>query len=54
MKVTVLVRKKSRNVEAVNQAVTIANRTQPEFEFDVEQSQVPAKKVVERLKRSNS
>jgi hypothetical protein len=37
MKVTVLVRKKSRNVEAVNQAVTIANRTQPEFEFDVEQ-----------------
>jgi hypothetical protein len=37
MKVTVLVRKKSRNVEAVNQAVTIANRIQPEFEFDVEQ-----------------
>jgi hypothetical protein len=37
VKVTVLVRKKSRNVEAVNQAVTIANRIQPEFEFDVEQ-----------------
>jgi hypothetical protein len=37
MKVTVLVRKKSRNVEAVNHAVTIANRIQPEFECDVEQ-----------------
>jgi hypothetical protein len=37
MQVTVLVRKKSRNVEAVNQAMAIANRIQPEFEFDVEQ-----------------
>ena len=35
--VTVLVRKKSRNAEAVNHAVTIANRIQPEFKFDVEQ-----------------
>lgn len=37
MKVVVLVRKKSRNVDGVVQAAKIANRLQSEFEFDVEQ-----------------
>lgn len=37
MQVTVLVRHKSRNVEAVFEAVNIANRLQPDFEFAVEQ-----------------
>ena len=37
MKVTVLVRKKSRNVDAVNQAISIANRLQPDFVFEVQQ-----------------
>ena len=62
MKVTVLVRKKSRNVEAVNHAVTIANRIQPEFEFDVEQvkwlpkgdSEVKAGQVVRTIKENHA
>lgn len=37
MKVGVLVRKKSRNVDGVVQAANIANRLQSDFEFDVEQ-----------------
>ena len=37
MKVAVLVRKKSRNVDAVVHSANIANRLQPDFEFDVEQ-----------------
>ena len=37
MQVTVLVRHKSRNVDAVCEAVSIANRLQPDFEFAVEQ-----------------
>ncbi len=35
MKVGVLVRKKSRNVDGVVQAANIANRLQSDFEFDV-------------------
>jgi hypothetical protein len=37
MKVGVLVRRNSRNVDGVVQAANIANRLQPDFEFDVEQ-----------------
>jgi hypothetical protein len=37
MKVGVLVRRNSRNVDGVIQAANIANRLQSEFEFDVEQ-----------------
>lgn len=37
MKVGVLVRKKSRNVDAVMRVANIANRLQSDFEFDVEQ-----------------
>ncbi len=37
MKVGVLVRRNSRNVDGVVQAANIANRLQPDFEFEVEQ-----------------
>lgn len=37
MKVSVLVRQKSRNVDAVIEAANIANRLQPDFDFDIEQ-----------------
>jgi hypothetical protein len=58
MKVVVLVRKKSRNVDGVVQAANIANRLQSEFEFDVEQvdwlqkgnGAVRPKDVVQRVK----
>jgi hypothetical protein len=58
MKVTVLVRKKSRNVDAVAQAAEIASRIQPDFEFLVESvgwlprgdSEVKPKSIVQTIK----
>src|ERR1700677_3219026 len=58
MKVTVLVRKKSRNVDAVAQAAEIASRLQPDFDFMVEpvgwlprgDSAVNPKKFVQTIK----
>jgi Predicted nucleotide-binding protein containing TIR-like domain len=58
MKVTVLVRKKSRNVHAVAQAAEIASRLQPNFEFLVEpvgwlprgDSEVNPKNIVQTIK----
>lgn len=58
MKVTVLVRKKSRNVDAVAQAAQIANRLQRDFEFVIEQvgwlpkgiGEVAPKQVLQTIK----
>lgn len=58
MKITVLVRCKSRAVEAVTEAVDIANRIQQDFEFSVEQvrwlpkgnSRVSPEEVVKTVK----
>jgi hypothetical protein len=62
MKVTVLVRKKSRNVDAVNQAISIANRLQPDFVFEVQQvdwlpkgnGEVQPKKVLQIVKDNHA
>jgi len=62
MKVTVLVRKKSRNVDAVNKAVNVANRLQPEFEFDVDEvnwlprgdDKVEPKRVLQMVKKKHA
>ena len=62
MKVGVLVRRKSRNVNAVIQAAKIANRLQSDFEFEVEQvdwlqkgnSELGPKAVVQRVKEKHA
>jgi Predicted nucleotide-binding protein containing TIR-like domain len=61
MKVGVLVRRNSRNVNGVIQAANIANRLQSEFEFDVEQidwlqkgnGELRPKAVVQRVKKKH-
>jgi hypothetical protein len=61
MKVGVLVRRNSRNVDGVVQAANIANRLQPDFEFDVEQvdwlqkgnGELRPKDVVQKVKEKH-
>jgi len=61
MKVAVLVRRQSRNIDAVIRASNIANRVQPDFEFDVQQvhwlprgnSVVNPKEVVQTIKEKH-
>jgi Predicted nucleotide-binding protein containing TIR-like domain len=62
MKIPVLVRGKSRNVEAANEAKEIANRLQSEFEFDVElvrwlpkgNGKLAPKQVLQLVKRKHA